>query len=117
MRDVRDCYKTAKDGRKIEWKSRVNERKKKEASNGISTSTRGQFVSGLEGLDCCEVGVDVGGEKLTTLIGVAGRLRTVFCLGQATVITSPSGSGDQQLSDNQQPITTVTSPISRASIM
>lgn len=41
------------------------------------------------------------------------------CLGfgQAIVTTGPSGSGDQQLSDNQQPITTVVKPIRRASII
>lgn len=37
-------------------------------------------------------------------------------VGQATVTTC-SGSGDQQLSDNQHPITTVTRPIANASIM
>lgn len=37
-------------------------------------------------------------------------------LGYATVIT-PSGSGDQQLSDSQHPTTTVTNPISSAKKM
>lgn len=37
--------------------------------------------------------------------------------GQAIVTTGPSGSGDQQLSDNQQPITTVVRPIRSANII
>jgi hypothetical protein len=32
-------------------------------------------------------------------------------------VTTPSGSGDQQLSDSQQPITTVMKPIRSARMM
>ncbi|EFA08705.1 hypothetical protein TcasGA2_TC006376 [Tribolium castaneum] len=73
-------------------------------------STSGQSLSGLDGRD-----VDVE-DMLTTLMGRSG-LRGGLADGQATVTTWPSGSGDQQLSDSQHPITTVTRPISSASIM
>lgn len=78
-------------------------------------STRGQSLSGLDG----SVGLDVG--VLTALMGVGGAGGEVggprLAGGQATVIVIPSGSGDQQLSDNQQPMTTVTKPIRRASMI
>jgi hypothetical protein len=74
-------------------------------------STRGQSLSGLDGRDVVD-----DDDTLTTLIGTSG-LRGGFAVGQATVTTCPSGSGDQQLSDSQHPITTVTRPISSASIM
>jgi hypothetical protein len=74
-------------------------------------STRGQSLSGLDGRDVVD-----DDDTLTTLIGTSG-LRGGFAVGQATVTTCPSGSGDQQLSDSQHPITTVTRPINSASIM
>lgn len=65
------------------------------------------------------MGLDEG--VLTALMGVGGARREAGgpCLadGQATVIVMPSGSGDQQLSESQQPMTTVTRPMRRASIM
>lgn len=64
---------------------------------------------------CGDDGVLELDDTLTTLIGVKGGGGGVG-LGQATVTTC-SGSGDQQLSDNQHPITTVTTPINNASIM
>lgn len=58
---------------------------------------------------------------LTALMGVGGAGGDVggprFAGGQATVIVMPSGSGDQQLSESQQPMTTVTRPMRRASTM
>lgn len=77
-------------------------------------STRGQSLSGA--LEDCE---DVEGEELTTLMGVSGGTGVGPRLagGQATVTVMPSGSGDQQLSDSQQPMTTVTRPMRRANII
>lgn len=73
-------------------------------------STRGQSLGELDGW------VDVVDDTLTMLMGVRG-VGPRLAGGQATVMVMPSGSGDQQLSDNQQPITTVTRPMSNASIM
>lgn len=78
-----------------------------ESVSDISTS--GKSLCGDDG----ELVLD--DDTLTTLIGVKGGGGGVGS-GQATVTTC-SGSGDQQLSDNQHPITTVTIPISNASIM
>lgn len=75
--------------------------------------TRGQSLGGLDGWE------DTEDDTLTMLLGMrSGRgVGPRFSGGQATVMVIPSGSGDQQLSDNQQPITTVTRPMNSASIM
>lgn len=76
------------------------------------TSTRGQSLSGLESGLLEDDALTRLGDGMSVLSG-----RGVgFDLGQATV-TTWSGSGDQQLSDNQHPITTVTKPISNANMM
>lgn len=49
-------------------------------------------------------------------LAVTPRSVAAGTLGQA-IVTTCSGSGDQQLSDSQQPMITVTKPISSARIM
>lgn len=78
------------------------------------TSTKGQSLSGLEGL------LELVG-LLKAVFGVRGTIfggGDALGEGQVTLNTAgSSGSGDQQLSDNQQPITTVTSPINKANMI
>lgn len=77
-------------------------------------STRGQSESGLEGSD--EDDVDVEATMASEGREGGAFSNALRACRQATVATC-SGSGDQQLSLNQQPMTTVTRPISSASIM
>jgi hypothetical protein len=66
-------------------------------------STRGQSLSGLDGRDVVD-----DDDTLTTLIGTSGLRGGFSPLVRPRWTTCPSGSGDQQLSDSQHPITTVT---------
>lgn len=76
------------------------------------------MLSGLIGLEPGDCGDSGDWEDDDSLpFGNSSGFRAGLSLGQAIVITWFSGSGDQQLSDNQQPITTVARPINRASIM
>lgn len=76
------------------------------------TSTSGQSLSGLDSGLLDDVALSRLGDVISALIGGGLGLD----VGQA-IVTPWSGSGDQQLSDSQHPITTVTSPISSASMM
>ncbi|ENN76581.1 hypothetical protein D910_08371 [Dendroctonus ponderosae] len=86
------------------------------------TSTRGQSLSGLEDRPPGEEFPSSSPISTTTTPGswwlwnppCFGRFRS---WGQATGAAPISGSGDQQLSESQQPITTVTTPIRSAKMM
>lgn len=81
----------------------------------LLTSTRGVLLSGLSIPHSSRL---ISGEDrfTSTKIEVFFKISSLG-FGQAIVTTGPSGSGDQQLSDSQQPTTTVVKPIKRASIM
>lgn len=88
------------------------------------TSTRGQSLSGLEDRSPGDEFSSSSPEDMSTTTTPPSRGSRgppwpggPLGGGQATVTTPVSGSGDQQLSESQQPMTTVTTPINRAKMI